>query len=726
MEQPPFGLRRTAVNLVDLLRERAQQHPDRVAFRYLRDGEMETAAWTYAEVDHRARAIAGGLQENVEVGQRALLVYRAGAEMDFLAAFLGSLYAGLVAIPTSPPRPHRPTPRLQAIVANAQPAILLTTTALRGQNPCPLDHSPEVLSLPWLATDELSVGPADGWRPPDIRERTLAFLQYTSGSTAEPKGVMVTHGNLLSNLAAIQQAGWAGLPLRGVLWLPLYHDMGLIGGALGSLYCGGTTDLFSPVAFLQRPARWLQALSRCQATVTGGPDFAYDLCVRKVGPEIRESLDLSALRIACVGAEPVHAATLDRFASTFGPCGFRREAFFPCYGLAEATLMVAGGPGFRSPVTIQVRRDALAADHVVVDSRPASDTQTVVGCGQKQAGHRIAIVDPHTGLPCLADRIGEIWTSGPSVAQGYYRAAEPAASTFQAYLPDGDGPYLRTGDLGFVKDGEVFITGRLKDLIILCGRNHYPQDIEWSVQQSDATFRAGAGAAFSIEVDGHERLVVVQEIELRRGDRSTEDLLRTARQAIAADHEVDTYAIILVKPSQVPKTTSGKVQRRACREAYLADRLETIARWVEDHPRDERPAVPGRLANSASPRSLTAKAIQEWLVTRLTARLAIPSGTISPEQPFASYGLSSAQVVSLTGELEEWLGHVLSPTVFYNYPSIRSLSQYLAGNVTVRPVDIPVARGENTLSSEIACQVGAMSGPELEVWIAQEAAKLGP
>ncbi|HVR98103.1 MAG TPA: fatty acyl-AMP ligase, partial [Thermoanaerobaculia bacterium] len=481
--------------LTTALGQRAERTPDRTAYIFLADGEEEQDRLTYSALDARARAIAAVLGRSFAPGERVLLLYPPG--LDFIAAFFGCLYTGLIAVPAYPPRSPRMMPRLLAILADAQPAAALASAAALQRVRGWLERTPEAAGLPWLATDEIDPAPA-GWEPAAPAGDAVAFLQYTSGSTSTPKGVMVTHDNLLHNQVLIRDACGHSEQSVFVSWLPPYHDLGLIGNLLQSTFVGGSCVLMAPTAFLQRPARWLEAVSRYGATTSGGPNFAWDLCVRKVSPEQRRDLDLSRWEVAFNGAEPVRAETLAAFSATFAGCGFRPGAFYPCYGLAEATLMVSGGrPGEERAV----RRQR-------------------VSCGPALAGQELAIVDPATGERRGAGEVGEIWLAGPSVVAGYWRRPEETAAAFGARLKDGSGPFLRTGDLGFLEDGELFIAGRLKDLIILRGRNHYPQDIEATAMASHPELGGGLAAAFPVERDGEERLVVVLEI----GRRSTLDV----------------------------------------------------------------------------------------------------------------------------------------------------------------------------------------------------------
>lgn len=587
-------------NLVDLVRHRARHQPDNVAFTFLVNGEDEQVHLTNRELDRQARAIGAWLQSHDLAGQRALLLYPPG--LEFVAAFFGCLYAGVVAVPVYPPRRNRSLDRIQAIADDAEARIALTTDVVLKRVEPLIDETPHLKSLTWLATCHVPEGMEQRWETPDVHGDTLAFLQYTSGSTGTPKGVILNHANLLHNSALIAHVFEHTRSGLGVFWLPSYHDMGLIGGILQPLYVGRPNILMSPMAFLQRPFRWLSAISRFRGTTSGGPNFAYELCVRKVTPEQRAKLDLSSWEIAFNGAEPVREETIERFVEAFGPCGFRREAFFPCFGLAEATLIVSGGYAKEPPRIHAYDAPALAEGRVVRRGPDADGARKLIGCGQTMADQEIVIVDPETMTTCPDGQIGEIWVTGPSVAMGYWRRPEDTHATFRAYLKEtGKGPFLRTGDLGFLDEGELFVTGRIKDLIILHGVNVYPQDVELTVQQSHPKLRSDSGAVFTVEAEGREQLVVVQEVERRvRGDLT--EVIDAIRRAVSAEHEMAVDAVVLVKAGSIPKTSSNKIQRHACRKAYLSGSLTVVAQWkVGDAAK--APAVEARPAPTAGARN---------------------------------------------------------------------------------------------------------------------------
>ena len=582
--------------LVEILRWRAFQQPEQRAYTYLVDGEAEGDHLTYAALDCQARSIGALLQSYRASGERALLLYPAG--LDFIAAFFGCLYAGVIAVPLPPPNlahPQRTLPRLLAIIRDAQPSVVLTTSAILSSTEGLFTQAPELQKMRWLATDKVSVGLAPQWRNPAVTSNTLALLQYTSGSTAEPKGVAISHGNLLHNSAYINRV-FALIPDSvTVTWLPAFHDMGLTNGIIQPVYKGRPCYLMPPVSFLMRPIRWLQAISRYKATISGGPNFAYDLCTRRITPEQGETLDLSSWDVAYNGAEPVRADTMKQFVATFASCGFRPRAFHPCYGLAEATLLVSGG-SLRDEMFRTIQVAAFEQNRVVEAATPDQNVRTLVGSGHALDDTRIVIAHPESLTACTRDEVGEIWVSGPSVTQGYWNRPEDTERACRAYLKDtGDGPFLRTGDLGFLKDSELFVTGRLKDLIIISGRKLYPQDIELTVEQSHLALRPSCCAAFSVDGTGEERLIIAAEVEPRYqpavGDPAdgearahpngrlpldVEAVGRAIRRAVAEEHDVRVHTVVLLRAGRVPRTTSGKVQRHACQASFLKGTLERL------------------------------------------------------------------------------------------------------------------------------------------------------
>jgi amino acid adenylation domain-containing protein/thioester reductase-like protein len=690
--------------LLDLLRTRAESHPDRLAYRFIQDGDSDIVTITYGELDRRARAIGAWLERFGAGGKRALLLYPPG--LDYIASFFGCLYAGATAVPAYPPRMNRPVPRIQSIVADSRAAIALTTSAILHNIEQRFEHTPDLQALNWLNTEQVPAESEADWRHPDISPDTLAFLQYTSGSTSQPKGVMLTHGNLMHNLKAIRRGFRIGDDAVGVFWLPSYHDMGLIGGILEPMYVNGPSTLMSPVSFLQKPFRWLEAISKYKATISGAPNFAYDLCADKITPEQIESLDLSSWSLAFCGAEPIRPETLERFAQTFEQIGFRKTSFYPCFGMAESTLIVAGGDGPAAPRTLTIDRKLLERDRAVIAPPDDTNSLTLINCGKSIIDQKLVIVNPSTLNQCAENEVGEIWVSGPSVAKGYWGLEDETRSTFNAHVADtGEGPFMRTGDLGFLHNGELFVTGRLKDLIIIHGSNHYPQDIELTVESSHPALQPAAGAAFSVTENGKEQLVIVQEVTRQGRQADVNEVASAIRQAVAEKHDLQVHAIVLVKPMSIPKTSSGKIQRRATKSAFLNGELELVGEWRRNTP--SSPALPPRGEGRSSPLSSgeglgdvlslpkrvreslaphstqpkhNAYTIQSFLLTRIASMLEMDASAIDPRQPFTYYGLGSVQAVSLTGDLETFLKRKLSPTLAWDYPTIESLSNFLAND----------------------------------------------
>ncbi|MCC6493927.1 MAG: AMP-binding protein [Pirellulales bacterium] len=689
----------TSTTIAELLRRRALERPDQGAFVFLEEpsgaGQSEQVVWTYADLDRRAGAIAAAISQYATAGDRAVLVFGPGLEV--IAAFFGCLYAGVLPVPATYPKPRRRSSRLDSIVADCTPALALTTTGTLGV--LELDEqSAEVRHLTWVAVDRLPAGPAPS-APTPRRPEDAAFLQYTSGSTSQPRGVVVTHANLLHNLELIRRgfglpaAGSGGAPQAGVFWLPAYHDMGLIGGILTPLYVGGTSYLMAPATFLQRPLSWLEAISRTGAAISGAPNFAYELCVRKTTPQQRAALNLSKWQLAFCGAEPIEAATLQEFAAAFTAAGFSEGAFYPCYGLAESTLMVTGGRSSGRLKVLNVSRARLSANELV-ETRPATpDAQSLVSCGHSLGDQQVRVVNPQTFEPCPEGVVGEIWVQGGSVAAGYWNQPEELWQTFGGRIADGSGPFLRTGDLGAFHDCELYVTGRAKDLIIIRGRNLYPQDVERTAQQAHEAVEAGA--AFAVSHNGQEQLVAVHQVGRHHRRDDLAPVLRAIRTAIVEEHEVDPYAIVLLRPGGLPLTSSGKVQRRRCREMFEAAELDELARWSQPtetpagplapEGRHDQPSAGGERSRpdflnhlAAHTAASLAPLIQAWMLAWLSAHVEATGGELAPDGSFTELGMDSLTALELNIEFEQVLGVRLPPAAAWSYPTPAALSQYLA------------------------------------------------
>jgi acyl-CoA synthetase (AMP-forming)/AMP-acid ligase II len=594
----------TVRTLVESLRLQADRHGDKVAFSFAPDGKKVIARLSYRDLDTQARAIASSLQDQGAAGQRVLVICRPG--LDSIASIFGCLYAGAVAVPVD-----TPLARLKLVAPDAQAGFAVATSDTRNQLQAVAADVPGMSSLQWCATDQ--AGHPDAWQTPDVGPDTTALIQYTSGSTRSPKGVVVTHDNLIHNLEAIRRAWRGDENARSLYFLPQQHDMGLIGGVLEMIYVGCSTVLMSPIAFFQRPMLWLEAMSAHRATTTAAPNAAYRLCVKHSTAAQRAALDLSHWSTAAVSSEQVHASTMQEFADAFAPAGFQLQAFRPAYGLAEATLLVTGDPGPGVAGVRYVDGDALGENRAV-DVTADTAAVALVSCGPPVYGQRVVIVDPETRLQRGPDEVGEIWVSGPSVAQGYWARPVETAHTFGGYLADtGEGPFLRTGDLGFLCKDEVFVTGRWADLITIADSTYYPNNIEPTVQACHPVLLADRGAAFAVQPDAgaDSHLVVLQEVDYQQQVAEAElaGAIDAIRAAIRDQHGIEAHEVLLVPAMRLPTTSSGKIRRGECRRQFLDGELEALAQW-------HAPAVPALRARNGPGASALAKMIVTGLAQR--------------------------------------------------------------------------------------------------------------
>ena len=684
--------------LGDILQLRARRQPEQTAFIYLRGGELDEIRITYAELDRKARAVAATIQAHCQPGDRVIMLYPPG--LEFIAAFFGCLYAGVIAVPAYPPRANRNLSRLQAIVDDCQAVMALTTAQIGRSIQAYWQGAAELRTLRLLTTDTLDEKVDAQWQKSDVDPEAVAFLQYTSGSTGTPKGVMVSHRNLVHNSQCTRDRWGHSTSSVGVCWLPQFHDLGLIIGILQPVYVGYKAVLLAPTAFIQKPYRWLNAISHYRGTTTCGPNFSFDLCVQKITPKQRETLDLSCLETVANGAEPVLAETLENFSKAFGPCGFESSAFRSGYGLAEATVFVTitrrspDGPSARP-----VHKAALEQHRVVDADEQDEDAQYIMNCGSTADDQELVIVNPDLHVRCNPDQIGEIWVKGPSVAHGYWNRPEESTNTFHAVLSDTkEGPFLRTGDLGFLRDDELHITGRTKDLIIVRGRNHYPQDIERTVVKAHPALRPHCTAAFSILENNEERVVVVQELNrdyaeaprLAAGDgrRSVdlEQVLGDIFQSVAEEHELSLYAILLIAEGGISKTSSGKIQRSACKQRYEDGTFDIVQQFVEEAPAAPVAPMEGRRKASDDLQDLPK---EDWpgaiesVVMQIAATLAGRSAqTLDPNAPLRSLGLDSLRAVQLKTMLEEEFSTTVRMANIFGNPTIRKLATMLLTHLT--------------------------------------------
>lgn len=573
-------------NLIELLDVRAHDDGDEVAFTFLPDRSDVSHSLTYRDLQSRALGLAAELQDAGAHGERAIVV--GYSSIDFIVAFYASILSGAIAVPVPPPRPRRPLDSFGAIAESASARFILAPSGSMEEFRTRAGDIPALRDLRWIASDCDRATAAAQWRDPGRVPGDIAYLQYTSGSTRTPRGVMISHENALANLGMIDRAFRYVDDAPALGWLPLYHDMGLVGIVLAPVFIGTHSVFMSPFSFLQRPVRWLRGISDYRAAVSGGPNFAYELAARSIRPDQLDDIDLSCWELAFCGAEPVRPDTLAEFARTFAPIGFRKAAFYPCYGLAEGTLFVTGGDQRCAATARRFDRDVLARG-IARPAAPRDDNPAVlVNCGRPWNGLEVVIVDPETSRSVPDGTVGEIWIAGKSIAAGYWNRADDTQRTFGARIVDDDDrEFLRTGDLGFWLDGGLYVTGRIKDLIIVDGRNHYPQDIERTAEQAHPAVCVAGAAAFAVDDGDSERLTIVVEADLRAGvgdrksasDALADEIVDAIRQRVAETHDVSPAAVALVGRGKLPKTTSGKVRRQSCRAAFLSGDLPVTKCW---------------------------------------------------------------------------------------------------------------------------------------------------
>ncbi|MEG5063358.1 amino acid adenylation domain-containing protein [Microcoleus sp. B3-A4] len=679
-------LTESCTNLVELLQNRALHQPEQ-KYTFLLDGKTETASLTYRELDAIARSHAVRLQTLGLTGERALLLFPPG--LDYLAAFFGCLYAKVIAVPLYPPKLKRNLAKISAIALDAGATIAIAPARHLENLEQLCEQAPELKAMRWLSAEELC-DDGEKWQQPPIHPDEVAYLQYTSGSTSTPKGVMVSHANVLYNIEYIHRGFEHDSESVAVTWLPPFHDMGLIDGLLKPLYLGIPSYFMPPAAFIQNPMCWLEAISRYKATHSGGPNFAYDLCASKISKILgdgKKMLDLSSWRVAYNGAEPIHKETLERFTKAFEPCGFHPDAFCPAYGMAETTLKIATVRSETTPTFLPVDAEALENNHIVEVVEGEGGARTLVGCGFPEFGTKVAIVNPESLTQCQPQEVGEIWVAGETVARGYWNRPEETEKTFQAYLSDtSEGPFLRTGDLGFLRDRELFITGRLKDLIIIRGRNLYPQDIERTAERSHPSLRPGAIAAFSVEVAGEEQLVIVQELQSRKAPDNTEEIISAIRSSIAQEYEVQVYGVVLIKPGSIPKTTSGKIQRRAAYADFLGDNLEVVASSLLELA--DSVEIDNQLTREIL---LTAELeqrqtqLETYLRQQVARVLKVSFDQIQSAEAFSNFGFDSLAVFEFKNQIETVLKIALSIEDFFEELSLAQLAAKILERLAEAP-----------------------------------------
>lgn len=720
----------TATNLVDILRQRSVQTPQRVGYIFLKDGSPNTEqGLSYHELDLKIRRLAAQLQQVATPNDRAILFYPQG--LDYVIAFYACLYAGIIAIPTYPPHHRRPDKRIHSIVKDAQPTLVLTTTAAMKHKHEYIKNTPELARSVWIDSTETK-DIADSWKMPDITTNQIAFLQYTSGSTGQPKGVQVSHGNIMHNSEYIRVESQTSEQDVSVTWLPSFHDMGLIDGIIQPLYSGFPGIIMPPVSFLQKPVLWLQNISHYKATHCGGPNFGYDLCVQKITKEERQQLDLSSWRCAYNGAEPIKKNTLETFIQTFAECGFKPNYFYPCYGMAETTLMISSSKLDSNYRYCLADARSLEAHKVVqlsaneAENKDKKTFRELVSCGQIYVDSTVKIVHPDTLESCKPDEIGEIWVKSKSVAQGYWQKPEINKEIFNACIANtNENGFLRTGDLGFIDEGELFVTGRLKDVIIIRGRNYYPQDIEATLEKSHFTLKNNACAAFSVEIDGEEKLIVAIEVERRynrerrrkqsdeilerrhRPDRrenpyegydddrdeplNPQRVIQTIRQNISEQHELQVYAVLLLRVGSIPKTSSGKIQRHACRQGFLQGSLNVVGSDILNTVVSEQQNTLTRDILLASSKNKHRTLVSAYIHDLICHLLHIPGYYFDWQHTINKLGIDSLIAVELQHRIENDLGVHVPMSYFLQDTTVAALVDYILNNVqqpTTKPEHI--------------------------------------
>ncbi|MGV7929750.1 MAG: fatty acyl-AMP ligase [Spirochaetota bacterium] len=566
-------------NIATLLEDRSVEHPDTIAYKFIgynSNDEIIENNITYFNLDRAARRIASVLDSYKSFGTRALLIFPPG--IDYITSFFACLYSGTIAVPVYPPFTTKYYTQFLSILSNSKPKFILSNTEITKNIKPIIEKHSNFRNLIWVNPKRIfsKIENYDF----NIKINLIAFIQYTSGSTSNPRGVMLSHENLMHNLFLIHRYFCHNSNSCGVIWLPPYHDMGLIGGILQPLYGGFPVILMSPFDFLKKPFRWLQAITKFKATTTGGPNFSYELCLQKISENQLKDLDLTSWDLAFNGAEPIKPSTIENFTKKFGICGFNPKAFYPCYGLAESTLIVTGGIKNTLPTIIHVKKKELLENKVVLasDDFPGQTlTQNCISCGAPLDDNEVLIVNPESGEKCESDRIGEIWVKSRSVALGYFDDSSSTNQTFNAYLSDtGEGPFLRTGDLGFLYENQLYVTGRIKDMIIINGKNIYPHDLERTAENSHPSLRKGCNAAFAIIIDTQPKLVLVQEI-IDGEDSNIKEMYSSIRKCIATNHDLYIDKIVLIEARTIPKTSSGKIKRHACLNDFLSNKLKVFA-----------------------------------------------------------------------------------------------------------------------------------------------------
>ncbi len=633
-----------ANNLIELLEKRANERPSKPVYIFLEDGVREKQRITFKELSDNAKTIASVLQAKGNKGDRVLLIFPNG--VDFIVALFGVFYAGMTGVPVYAPRKNRNNSRFESVVGDCGADIIFTNQQIFRDLEKNFIDEPYLSDKEFLIFDNISKNDTK-WINPGIADEDLAILQYTSGSTGTPNGVMVSHQNIIHNSEIINQGFGHNDHSMGTNWLPNFHDMGLIGALLQPVYMGFCNVIIPPGEFIRNPGNWLKAITKYKTTTAGGPNFTFEYCIDKISEEEINEIDLSSLKVLFCGAEPIHNKTLKSFADHFKSSNFIENQFYPCYGLAEYALMVTGGKISEKPIYLEADSNKLEVG-IIEAASDTDESTTLVACGYPWLGTTVAIVNPETKKYSKVKEIGEIWVKGKSKTQGYWNNPKETEYTFNAFIQDNnDGPYLRTGDLGFVHGGQLYVTGRIKDLIIIRGLNHYPHDIEKSAEASHEALQPNASAAFSIIAANEERLVLVHEIRRTHlRDFNAEDIYDAIRLAISDEHQILPYTILLIRTGSIPKTSSGKIQRLASKKAFRNNDLIIIDQWIMNLQEN----VPLGLKDYSH------SELKKWLTNWLASKKNLDTTSIDPDKPIASYGLDSIMAINLEKDVNETFG----------------------------------------------------------------------
>lgn len=645
--------------IVSYIRENAINNPSGLAYRFLDDVDLSPKDLTNRELFNRVDEIAGYLSQRCNPGDRVLLLYPPG--IDYIVAFYGCLMAGVIAVPLYPPRKNKKSDRIFKVTESCRAEIALTVNSeidvIKG---CWDAENKQNYSLEFVATDLLNVGHRldDGFEP---ELDMVAFLQYTSGSTGVPKGVMITHQNIISNCEHLITTSTSHSKDVFVNWLPQFHDLGLVTAILLPIYLDATSVLMAPATFIREPVNWFKAISKYKGTLCGAPNFAFDLCISKISEEKLVGIDLSSWRVAYNAAEPVRAETLKHFTARFNQYGFKPETFYPGYGMAEATVLISGGCVDELPKILSVSKQQLAQHKVALCDETSDDSTYIIGCGRSPEPHEFRVVDPESLIEKCEGEVGEVWFRGPSVSPGYWQMDELNRSVFNQPL-NGEAGYLRTGDLGTIVDGELYITGRIKDLIILNGKNYYPQDIELSTEKSEPAIRRGQVAAFSVSEKGVESLVVVAELKREAFRKvNVESVVANIRQAVRSDHGVQVDRVVLLKPYAIPMTSSGKIQRRQTKQMLLNNEFSPVGQSTNEQNR----AI---IAPETETEQQLLKIWKECMNLEL----------ISTQDNFFDIGGDSVTAIQISAKIESLYADTsLDMEVLLNFPTIKEMSRYI-------------------------------------------------